>query len=220
MVPAHTTIQPQLIGLLVVDIDTCHLHGSQSLTSHAETSTSSTTREAHIVGVIGIGHHHQVQAVTHQATEDTTCITMLRTSSQVGVQHESLVHTRFNAEVEDGLLLTILNTRYTSKVTLSVVGLDTIDDIGRQVFQGRLGVARHELFAFHKDLLHFLTINLNRTVVTDLSTRQSFYQFLNHRSLWSTEGIGIIDKGIGLQCHLRCMSRHCGTLQHDGIRSQ
>ena len=109
MVPTHTTVYLQLVAIIIVQVQTRHLHGVQTLTTTTESATATTTWEAHIVGVVGIGHEEHLEVVLHHATEDTASITMLGTGCQIGINHDTLVHTRLNTKIEDGFLFTVLN---------------------------------------------------------------------------------------------------------------
>ena len=218
MVPAHTTVNLQFVLLLIVQVQADHLVGSQALTSGTESATASTTTgEAHVIGVVGVGHEERLKVFLHDTTEDTACIAVLGTCSEVGIHHNTPVHTSLDAEVEHRLLLTVFNTRHTGEVALLVVGLDAVDNVRGQVLHSGLRIACHKLLTIDEDLLHLLTVDLNGTVVVDLCTRQTAHEFLNYRSLRRTEGIGIIDEGVGLERHLLGTGRHRGSLQHNGI---
>ena len=217
MVPAHTTIYCQFILFLVVQVHACHLHGVQALASSAPTAASTTTGEAHIVGIVGVTHHEHLQIVFHHTTEDTACITALGTGSQVDIGHHALVHTLLDTEIEHRLFLTVLDTRHASQIALLVVGLNAVDNIGRQILQGSLGIASHKLFTVDEDFLYLLTVNLNCTIVAHLCTRYSSYQFLYNRTFWCTESGSIIDEGIGFHRYFRGMGCYGSTFQHDSI---
>ena len=218
MVPAYATVEGQLTSLLVVHVQTDHLRSGQSLTAHTETAT--TAAKAHIIDVVGTSHHHQCHILLHQTVKRTGRITATRTDTHIIVGHETSVHTWLDTKVEHGLLLTIVDTADTSQVTLLVVSLDTVNDVRRQILHGSLRIARHELLTINENLLHLLTIDLDTSVIVDLSTRQALHQFLNHRSLRSTESSGIIHKGVSLQRDLGSMASDRSTLQHDGIGLQ
>ena len=218
MVPAYATVDADLVLLLVVEVGTDHLVGGESLASASESSTSATTAgEALVVGVVGIGHEEELHVVHHHTTEDTACVAVLGTCGEVGIDHHTLVHAGLDAEVEHGLFLAVLNTRDAGEVALLVVGLDAVDDVRGQVLHGGLCVARHELLTIDEDLLHLLTVDLDGTVVADLCSRQTAYEFLDDGAFGRAEGVGIIDEGVGLEGYLRGVGRHRGTLQHDGI---
>ena len=216
VVPADATIQLQAVFLLVVQVDTRHLSGGQSLA--ATTPAASTTgREAHVVDIVCTGHHEKFQVVLHPASKNAATITFFRTCRQIGVEHEAFVHTTLDAEVEHRLLLTIIDATYTRQVTLLVVGLHPLNDRGRQILHSRLGVTRHELLTIDHDFLYLLTIDSNLTIVIDLSTRQTLHQLFDHRTLGGAVCRGVIYEGVGLQRYLGSLSGHGGTLQHDGI---
>ena len=220
MVPAHAGIKLQLVLLLIVQVHTGHLVGSEALATASPAAASAPTGEAHIIGIICIGHHKELQVVLHHAAKDTGGITVLGTCRQIRIHHHAFVHARLDTEVEHRLLLTVVDTRHTGQVALLVVGLDTVDDVGRQVLQGRLGVAHHELLTIHQDLLHLLTVHLDGTVIAHLCTGQTFHELFHYRSLRCTEGGGVIYEGIRFQGHLRGACGDRRPFQHDGIGCQ
>ena len=177
MVPAYAAVEFEFFGLLVVQVRTDHLCGSQSLTCTTEPATATTAWEAHVVGIVGIGHKEHLHVILHHTTEDAACITVLRTGGKVGIGHDTPVHASLDAEVEYGLLLTVFDTRHTGEVALLVVGLDAVDDVRGQVLHSGLRIARHELLTIDEDLFHLFTIDLDGTVVADLCSRQTTYQF-------------------------------------------
>ena len=128
---------------------------------------------------------------------------MLRAGCEIDVGHDTLVHATLDAEVEHGLLLTVLNAADAREVALLVVGLDAVDDVRRQVLEGRLRVARHELLAIDENLLHLLAVDLDGTVVADLCPRQALDELLYHRALGrgtlQHDGIGLERDGAGME---------------------
>ena len=216
MVPPDATIQLQAVFLLVVQVDARHLSGCQTLAASTPTTTT-TGRETHIVDIVGTGHQEDFQIVLHPASEDATAIAFLCACRQIGIKHETFVHTTLDTKIEHRLLLTIIDTADTCQVTLLVVGLHPLNDRGRQVLHSRLGIARHELLAIDHDFLYLLTIDSNLTIVIDLSTRQTLHQLFDHGTLGGAVCRGVIYEGVGLQRYLGSLSGHGGTLQHDGI---
>ena len=202
MIPAYATVNGQLVFLLVVEVQTCHLRRVQTLATTTETTATTATGEAHVVGVVGIGHEEHLEVVLHHATEDTASITVFGTGCQVGINHDTLVHTGLNTKIEDGFLFTVLNTGNTSHIALLVVCLDVIDDVCGQILHGCLGIACHELLTVNKDFLHLLTINLNRTIVAHLGTGETTHQLFNNRAFGRTIGSGIINEGVLLDSDL------------------
>ena len=216
MIPAERGIKLELVLQLIVVVGSYHLAGIQAIGT-AESSTGSTATESTVAGIIGIGKEHESVVVIEITTHTTHIVAALVTYTQVDVGNQTLVHTLLHTEVEHGLLLAIIDAGYLREITLLIIRLDLVDDAGRQVFQGSLGIARHKLLAIHENLLHFLTINLDGTIVAYLSTRQTLDEFLYHRTFRCTVGCRIIDEGILLQVHLLRHGSNHGTLQHDGI---
>ena len=56
MVPSYATIELKLISILIVQVHTNHLVSCETLATCTKSATTATTRESHIIGVIGIGH--------------------------------------------------------------------------------------------------------------------------------------------------------------------
>ena len=216
MVPTDTGIQLQQVFLLVVEVETCHLRSRQTLSATSE-ATASATREAHVIHIIGTQRNEDLQIRTLHTRKDSSTITMSCTCRQISIQHESLVHTPFDTEVEYGFLLTVINTTDTGEVTLLVVSLHPLHDRGGQVLHSGLGITSHKLLTINQDFLHLLTIDRHFTVIINLCTRQFTYQFLDDRALGGTIGRGVIYKGILFHCHLGCLSCYCCSFQHDRI---
>ena len=218
MVPADATIQCDEVCLLVVHVYTHHLGSCQALSTTTEAATSTT--KTHIVDVVGTCHQERLEVVLHDTTENTASIAVLRTCSQVGIDHDTLVHTCLDAEVEHGFFLTVIDTADTGQVTLLVVCAHALNNRGGQVLHGGLRITRHKLLTINLNFLHLLTVDGNLTVVIDLSTRQTLHQFLHNGALWCTVGRSIIYKGVGLHNHLCGITRHNGVLQHDSVGLQ
>ena len=181
MVPVDAGLGNQQVGLLVVVVEHARLHGVQSAAAHATSAaeaTSAATSEAHVVGVVSIGHSHQAMVTPHLHAEESASIALFSTGGQVDVSHRTAVHAGTQTEVDDRLLVTVVDTSNTSQVTLLVVSPDALHNVGGQILQGGLSVA--ELLTVDAHLGDRLTINLDITVIVDLGTRQSLHQFLNN----------------------------------------
>ena len=202
MVPAHATIPLELILYFIVEVGTHHLRGVQSLTLLTPSASAATAWEAHVVDIVGTREEHHLQIVFHHGSHASAKVTAVRADTEIDIGHETFVHTWFDTEVEHRLFLTVLDTTDAGEVALLIVGLDAVDDVGGQVLEGGLRVACHELLTIHEDLLHFLSVDLDGSVVIDLSTRETLHEFFHHRTFWRTEGTCIIHKGVGLQRHL------------------
>ena len=218
MVPTYTTIELQPVFLFIVDVDTDHLRGIQTLTLLAPAASPTSTREAHIVDIVGSCEEHHLQVVFHHSSHAPACITLLSTDSEVDIGHDTMIHAFLDAKVEHGLFLTILNARDTGQITLLVIGTDALNDIRGQVLQSCLRITRHELLTVDEDLLHLLAIDLDGSIIAHLSTREALHEFLNDGSLGGAIRTGIIYKGVGLEGHLRGMGSDGGTFQHNRIR--
>ena len=123
MVPSETSVELQLVFLFVVEVSAKHLGGIQSVTTSAKASSSTSARESHVVGVVGIAHEHYICIVLEEGTHTTCSITVASTCSNVKVREHTLVHTTLHGEVEHGLLLAVVDARHPCEVALLVVCL-------------------------------------------------------------------------------------------------
>ena len=177
MVPAHATIEFQTVFLFIVDIDTKHLRGIQSLTLTSPSASTASTRETHIIHIVSTRKEHHLHVILHHSTHTSACITVLSTYGKIDIGHQTAIHTFLDTEVEDSLLLTILDARDTRQIALLIIGTDAFNDVRGQVLQGRLRITRHELLTIDENLLDLLTIDLDSTIVADLSTREALDEF-------------------------------------------
>ena len=180
----------------------------------APTATSGKTA---VICVVGLCKKHQTLLVVEPCTHHALGIAVVRSGSEVNIGKHTFVHTRFDAKIKHGLLLTIIYARHPGEITALVVGFDFIHNGGGQVFQSRLGVSHHKLLAVDKYLLHLLTIDFNGPVVVYLCTGKPLYQLFYRRTFGSAEGCRVINKGIFLEHHLLCLGRHHSPFEHDGI---
>ena len=216
VIPAKRGIELELVLQLIVIVGSNHFAGIQTIRT-TKATTRSTATESSVAGIIGIGKKHESVVIIEVTTHTTHIVAALVTYTQVDVGNQTLVHTLLHTEVEHGLFLAIIDTGYLREITLFIVRLDLVDDAGRQVFQGSLGITRHKLLAIHENLLHFLTIDLDGTVVANLCTGQTLDKFLYHRTFRCTVGCRIIDEGILLQAHLLSHGGYHGTFQHNRL---
>ena len=181
MIPAEVTVELELILQFVIIVGTYHLAGIQAIGT-SESSTGTTSSETTVAGIIGIGKEHESAVIREITAHTTHVIAALVAHTQVDIGNQTLVHTLLDTEVEHGLFLTIINTGYLREITLLIVCLDFLDDAGRQVLQRSFGIAGHKLLAVYQNLLYFLTINFDGTVIAHLCTRQTLYEFLYYRT--------------------------------------
>ena len=68
MVPVHTGLGNDFVGLLIVVVQHARLGSVQTAATHSTATTeatAATAAEAHVVSVIGIDHTHQTVVTTH-----------------------------------------------------------------------------------------------------------------------------------------------------------
>ena len=218
VVVADVTAQFKITGLVLSlavhpgEVATSHLAGGQTATAPAAKATPALAS-----GVVGVAEHGHTPRVHEARQAKVAGVAAMGAYSAVEVQAPSLAHPLADGEVEHGLLLAVVDTRDTGVVALAVVGLDLTDHAGFQVLQGCLGVAAEELFLVDQDLLDLLTIDLNGTFLGDLGTGELLQQSLEVGACGHTEGVGVIDEGVGLHFHLRGLGGDHGVLQQPGI---
>ena len=216
MIPAQAGIQLQVLAVVVVEVQTCHLARIKTVAT-AEATTTATTGESHVVRVIGIEHTRDARSAILVRTHQAARIAALRTRTKVGICEEAPVHARLDTEVQHGLLVTVVDTRHAGKIALLIVGTNIIDDVCRQVLHGCLCVTRHEFLTVNENLFNRLTIDGDLAVVIHLGTWQFLHQLLSNTTLRGTIGGCIIDEGIFLHRHLRGLGRCRYAFQHDCI---
>ena len=216
MVPAHRAAHFQQPFIFVVEVHPRHFVGGESVASPSEVSATSAA-ESHVSHVVGIAHGHDAPLIFHVGPHHAFGISVFGSNGKVDVGHGALVHSFLDAEVECGFFVAIVDARHARKVALLVIDLDFVDDAGGQVFQSRLGVARHKLAPVNLNFLHLLAVDGNFSVVVDLSPGQTAYQFLHHRPFGSAVGSRVVNKGIFNHHHLQCLRCNGSLFQHHGI---
>ena len=78
MVPAHMAVNGQMVFLLVVQIDACHLGSRQSLSSPAPAAS---VGESHVVDVVGIAHQINLHVILHPTAKEFAGIALMRTDT-------------------------------------------------------------------------------------------------------------------------------------------
>ena len=213
----HTEIH--LLGLNGI-VQTQFLAGSQAVVSSPLRATTAT--ESSVAHIVGSTDERKLAALVSMAgkTVDigTGRITLLRTQSAIQVTHPSLVHTLLHGEVEHGFFFTVVNAGNTGIVRLSVVSIDFVHHVHRQVLETGLHVATEEFLAVHQQLLHFLTVDFHITFIVHFGTRQFLHQFFQSGSFRRTVSRGIVSQGIARHGYLRSFRCNYRLLQHDGIR--
>ena len=142
---------------------------------------------------------------------------MLGAHAEVHVGDESFVHAFLDTEIEHGFLFSVVDARHLGQVALLVVGFDLVDDAGGQVLQSRLGVAGHELLAVYEDLLHFLSVDFDASVVAHLSTRQALHELFDGGAFGCAISRRVVHEGVFLEHHFLSHGGDGGGLEHDGL---
>ena len=220
MVPAHASVQLELLSVVVVEVHTKHLRRVQSVAPASEVAPSASTRKALVVHIVGVAHEHEPQLVREVCPHEPLGIPVFRSVAHVGVAEESAVHAALQCEVEHGLLVAVVNARHSRQVALVVVCLHLLYDGRGKVFQSRLSVSRHELLAVHLYLLHLLSVDGHLAVVVYLCARQTLYQLFYHRAFRRPVSRRVVHQRVFSHHHPCGMSRHGGSLQHRGFRSE
>ena len=215
MVPSHASVQFQFFALVIV-VRSSHLAGIQSARASPSAATTATGKSL-VACVVGIEESHQAGLVGEVGTHQSGRIAVLGADAEVVVGEVALVHTGLDAKVEHRLFLTVVNAGDACQVALFLIGFDVVHNVYGQILQCSLGVARHKLTSVHLDFLHLAAIDGNLAVVVDLGTWQFLHQFLDDRSLRRAIGSGIIDEGVFLHRHLRCLTGSHHAFQHHGV---
>ena len=218
MVPVHTGLCNEFVYLFVVVVQHARLAGVQASAAHAHASaeaSAATATHAHVIGVVGIGHTHQTMVAFHQHSEQAGGVAVLCTDTQVDIGHRTTIHAGTKSEVEHHLLVSVVDIGDTGQIALLIVSSDSFYDVGRQVLQGCLHIAK--VFLVDLNLLHLLTVDGDVTIFINIGTRQTLHQFLNHRAFRCAEGIGIVYDGVALRLNLGYMSRCGDAFQHHGV---
>ena len=220
MVPAHATVKFELAGRLKVEVGTKHLSGIQTLCSTPKASTSASAGKAAVIHIIGVAHEHNPRLVFEKGSHKALGVTVVRTDGSVGIGKYSLVHTPLYAEVEHGLLLSVINAGHFGQVALLVVGLDFVYYRRGKVLQSRLRVAGHELLAVHQHLFHLLAIDGYGAVVAYLRTGQTLYKLFHNRAFGRSVCRGVIYKRVFLHRNARRLTNNRGLFKHDCISTE
>ena len=215
MVPACAAIDFDLVFFLVVDVQSRHLRGIETITSAAKATATST--EAHVVDIVGVAHTEDLQVAAHVSAKGAAAVAVFCTHASIDVGHEPFVHARFDAEVEHGLLIPVVNAGDTGQVALLVISLHLINNGSRDVLHGRLRVSGHELFAVDKNLLYLFAVDRDLSIIVDLCTGQSLDELLDGGAFGGAVRAGVVDEGVFFQYDLLCLCRHRGFFEHEGV---
>ena len=215
MVPANASVDLERVFLFIVEVEPRHLRGIETITSTAKASATST--EAYVVDIVCVAHAEDLQVAAHVSSEGAAAVAVFCTHACIDVGHEAFVHARFDAEVEHGLLIPVVDTGDTGQVALLVISLHLINNGSRDVLHGRLRVSGHELFAVDKNLLYLFAVDRDLSVIVDLGTGQSLDELLDGGAFGGAVSAGVVDEGVFFQYDLLRLCRHRSFFEHDGI---
>ena len=214
VVPSDAAVYFDDVFLFIVDIHATHLRGVEAIAVSAKAATSA---KSHVVDIVGVAHSKDTGRLVKPSAEESFGIPVLGTHTEIDVGHGSLAHASLGTEVEHRLLVTVVDAGDTCQVALLIVGFHLVDDACRDILHGRLGVTGHKLFTVEHDLFHLLAVDGDLTVVAHLSAGQSLDEFLDGGAFGGTVSSAVIYKGVLLECHLQCLSRHLCLFEHHGI---
>ena len=97
---------------------------------------------------------------------------------------------------------------------MTVIGFDTFNNIGRKIFQCHLWIITKKFAAVYKNAIIFLAINLDLSIVRNLSSGNTFNQIFNHGTFRCFVGIGIIGNSVINYSYRRYIGSHYSCIQY------
>ena len=161
--------------------------GCIQASSHHTTKPTWTTT---VVNIIYSANQRELAGVIAMTRETVDIgiqrIAVFCTCSGIQVTNPSLVHTFLYLNIKNGFFFTVINTGNTGVVRLSVVSIDLVNHICRQVLQTGLHITTEEFLTVHQEFLDFLTVQLHITVIVHFCTWNLLYQFFQCSAFRST----------------------------------
>ena len=108
----------------------------------------------------------------------------------------SVTHVGFYLQVHDRLLLSVIYSGDTGQVTFTLIRLDTVYDIDREILGGHGAVIAEILLSVHKYPGDGTSVDRYSSVLIHLNTRKPLDELLQHRSLGNTERTYVEHQGI------------------------
>ena len=174
-------------------------------------------REAHIVRVIDPAHERELVVVDEPVQHRVHVVPPAAAGPRKGVAEPPLLHAGLHREVDHGLRVAVIEARKHGQIALLLVGLHLVDDLGRQVFGGRLGVVREELLAVDQYLFDLLSVHRHRALSAHLHARHLLQQILKHRPFGHLVRAGAILHRVVFDLHLHGAGRHDGFSQQHPV---
>ena len=121
--------------------------------------------EPAVVHIVGTSKQRQPQPVGKAVHHETTRIAVFRTVSEIYIRQPAFLHFRLHREVNHRFFFPVIDTCHARVVALTVVCLDFLYHVGRQVLHRHLGVVIEEFLAVYHDSLHFLSVDGDGSVL-------------------------------------------------------
>ena len=158
------------------------LTSGQAIVSSPLWTTS--TSETSITYIVGSTYKRKLTTLVSMTGKTinigTSRIAFFCSNTTIDISDPTLIHSFLHFQVEHSFFFTIVNTSNTGIVRLSIVSIDFINHIDRQVLQTSLHITAKEFLSINKKLFHFLTIDFHITVIIHFSTRNLLDQFFQH----------------------------------------
>ena len=142
----------------------------------------------------------------------------MTTIGHVEVRHPRLVQFALGRDVEHGSLFTVVDTRLFGVIALLVVSLNLAHEFGGQVLHSRFGIALEEVLTIDQELLHGLTIPLNRTIIAYFDAWQLLNERLQGRTCWHAVGRSWEHRCVVLLFYTWRCGRNRSCTQHFVVR--
>ena len=127
MIPCHTSADPQLVLLLVTDIQSTGLRVALTLSVAASASTASA--EVAVVHVVGITHKRIANVTKGFHRCQTDAVAAIRTNTHVRIRLQAFSDTTLGDKLQHEIVVTVVNTRQLRQVALLIVGLHLVYDV-------------------------------------------------------------------------------------------
>ncbi len=94
-----------------------------------------------------------------------------------------------------------------------MVRLYALHHIGRQVFEGYVGIAVKEVLSVDQQIAHAIAVDRDDAAGIQFHAGQTGYQLVEHGAFGEVEGIGVVHNGVALHHHHHAGCRNGGLVQ-------
>ena len=165
-------------------------------------------RETHVVGIVHSSHKGYLIIVDETVDHRIAFVTVFTTITRKGITEPTLFHTRFDSQVDHGLLFAIIKTGHQRHIALLIQYLYLINHLRRQILGSYLRIIGEEFFTINQHLLDLLTVDRHLTIAIDLDTRHLLQQIFQHSTLTHFIGFRIVFNGIVPDRHFSSLPDH------------